>query len=109
MEVMAAPGLKSDILKVRLGEDTRRMVLYNTLISYDDLVLMLQRVFDGKLRSSDEVTLKYQDEGNVIVAFLSFSIIFGVTIVIHSILHTYLSCLYLLPVYYIIVRTCMIM
>ena len=60
---MATPSRKSDILKVRLGQDTRRMVLYNTLISYDDLVLMLQRVYDGKLRSSDEVTLKYKDEG----------------------------------------------
>ena len=60
---MANPSRKSDILKVRLGEDTRRMVLYNTQISYDDLVLMLQRVFEGKLRSSDEVTLKYYDEG----------------------------------------------
>ena len=54
---------KGDILKVRLGDDTRRMVLFNTNISYDDLVLMLQRVFDGLLRSNDEVTLKYIDEG----------------------------------------------
>lgn len=54
---------KGDILKVRLGDDTRRLVLFNTNISYDDLVLMLQRVFDGNLRSNDEVTLKYVDEG----------------------------------------------
>ena len=54
---------KGDILKVRLGDDTRRMVLFNTNISYDDLVLMLQRVFDGRLSSNDEVTLKYIDEG----------------------------------------------
>jgi protein TFG len=54
---------KGDILKVRLGEDTRRVMIYNTNISYDDLVLMLQRIYDGKLKSTDEVTLKYYDEG----------------------------------------------
>lgn len=54
---------KGDILKVRLGDDTRRIVLYNTHISYDDLVLMLQRVYNGGLKSTDEVTLKYYDEG----------------------------------------------
>lgn len=54
---------KGDILKVRLGNDLRRLVLYNTHISYDDLVLMLQRVYGGKLKSSDEVTLKYYDDG----------------------------------------------
>ena len=54
-----------DVLKVRLGNDTRRLVLYNTHISYDDLVLMLQRVFEGKLSPTDDVTLKYFDEGIV--------------------------------------------
>ena len=57
---------KGDILKVRLGNDLRRLVLYNTHISYDDLVLMLQRVYGGKLKSTDEVTLKYYDDGKLI-------------------------------------------
>lgn len=60
---MADSSRKGDILKVRLGDDIRRMVLYNTHISYDDLVLMLQRVYNGKLKSSDDVALKYYDEG----------------------------------------------
>ena len=54
---------KGDILKVRLGSDIRRLVLYNTHISYDDLVIMLQRIYDGQLKSSDDVTLKYYDDG----------------------------------------------
>ena len=55
------------ILKVRLGDDIRRMVLYNTYISYDDFLLMLERVYDGKLKSSDNVTLKYYDEDNDLI------------------------------------------
>ena len=58
-----ATEYKGDILKVRLGNDTRRFVLYNTHISYDDLVLMLQRIYDGQLKGTDDVTLKYYDDG----------------------------------------------
>ncbi len=54
---------KGNILKVRLGNDTRRQLLYNANISYNDLVLMLQRIFGGKLQPTDDVTLKYFDEG----------------------------------------------
>ena len=67
-ERMTDLNRKGDILKVRLGDDVRRMVLYNTHISYDDLVLMLQRVYDGKLKSSDDVALKYYDEGEVLLS-----------------------------------------
>lgn len=55
--------IKGNILKVRLGNDTRRQMLYNTNISYNDLVLMLQRIYSGKLKPSDDITLKYFDEG----------------------------------------------
>lgn len=54
---------KGNILKVRLGNDTRRQMLYNTNISYNDLVLMLQRIYAGILKASDDITLKYFDEG----------------------------------------------
>lgn len=58
---------KGNILKVRLGNDTRRQVLYNTSISYNDLVLMLQRIFEGTLQPADDITLKYFDEGQYYV------------------------------------------
>lgn len=63
IHLMMSVSSKGDILKVRLGDDTRRLVLYNTHISYDDLVLMLQRIYNGQLKSSDDVTLKYYDDG----------------------------------------------
>lgn len=51
------------IIKVQLGEDIRRIPIHNEDITYDELVLMMQRVFRGRLTSNDEVTLKYKDEG----------------------------------------------
>lgn len=32
-------------------------------MTLDDLVLMMQRVFQNRLKPSDDITLKYQDEG----------------------------------------------
>ena len=51
------------IIKARLGDDVRRIPIFNEDITYDELVLMLQRVFRGKLSNTDDVTLKYSDEG----------------------------------------------
>lgn len=51
------------IIKVRLEDDIRRIPIHNEAITYDELVLMMQRVFRGKITSSDDVTIKYKDEG----------------------------------------------
>ena len=51
------------IIKARLGDDIRRVPIHNEDITYDELLLMLQRVFRGKLSNSDDVTLKYCDDG----------------------------------------------
>nr|CAD7410422.1 unnamed protein product [Timema poppensis] len=50
------------IIKVQLGDDVRRIPIHNEAITYDELVLMMQRVFRGRLSSSDEITIKYKDE-----------------------------------------------
>ena len=52
------------IIKARLGDDIRRVPIHNEEITHDELLLMLQRVYKGKLSNTDEVTLKYRDEGN---------------------------------------------
>ncbi|XP_054570021.1 protein TFG isoform X3 [Eptesicus fuscus] len=52
------------IIKAQLGEDIRRIPIHNEDITYDELVLMMQRVFRGKLLSNDEVIIKYKDEVN---------------------------------------------
>lgn len=51
------------IIKVQLGDDIRRIPIHNEAITYDELVLMMQRVFRGKLTSNDDITIKYKDEG----------------------------------------------
>ena len=51
------------ILKAKLGDDIRKIPIFNEDITYDELLLMMQRVFRGKLSNTDEVTVKYQDDG----------------------------------------------
>ena len=58
------------IIKVQLGEDIRRIPIHNEDITYDELVLMMQRVYRGKLTSSDDIAIKYKDEGNVLLNVL---------------------------------------
>lgn len=53
------------IIKVQLGDDIRRIPIHNEAITYDELVLMMQRVFRGKLTSSDDILIKYKDEGTI--------------------------------------------
>jgi len=67
------------IIKASLGHDTRRMPIHNDEITYDELILMMQRVFKGKLEANDEVTIKYKDEDGDLVTIadnndLSFAI-----------------------------------
>jgi len=51
------------VIKSRLGEDVRRVPVLNDDLTYDELMLMMQRVYRGKLTGSDEINIKYSDEG----------------------------------------------
>ncbi|XP_014262344.1 protein TFG-like isoform X2 [Cimex lectularius] len=67
------------IIKVQLGDDVRRIPIHNEAITYDELVLMMQRVFRGKLNSSDDITIKYKDEdGDLITIFDSSDLSFAI-------------------------------
>ena len=58
------------LIKVRLGEDVRRIPIHNEDITYDELVLMMQRVFKGQIESSDDILIKYADEdGDLVTIF----------------------------------------
>ncbi|GJQ67769.1 hypothetical protein Trydic_g16564 [Trypoxylus dichotomus] len=61
------------IIKVQLKDDIRRIPIHNEAITYDELVLMMQRVFRGKITSSDDVTIKYKDEDGDLVTILDSS------------------------------------
>lgn len=67
------------IIKAQLGDDIRRIPIHNEDITYDELVLMMQRVFRGKLSNSDDVVIKYKDEdGDLITIFDSSDLSFAI-------------------------------
>ncbi|GAB6032535.1 hypothetical protein CHUAL_011428 [Chamberlinius hualienensis] len=67
------------IIKVQLGDDIRRIPIHNEDITYDELVLMMQRVFRGKLSNNDDVVIKYKDEdGDLITIFDSSDLQFAI-------------------------------
>jgi hypothetical protein len=49
--------------QAQLNDDIRRIPIHNDAITYDELVLMMQRVFRGQLDNTDDITIKYKDEG----------------------------------------------
>jgi len=51
------------ICQVQLGDDIRKVLIHNESITYDELLLMMQRIFNGKLTANDDLTIKYKDEG----------------------------------------------
>ncbi|KAM6985501.1 LOW QUALITY PROTEIN: protein TFG [Aplochiton taeniatus] len=61
------------IIKAPAGDDIRRIPIHNEDITYDELVLMMQRVFRGKLQSNDEVTIKYKDEDEDLITIFDSS------------------------------------
>ncbi|CAL1539699.1 unnamed protein product [Lymnaea stagnalis] len=61
------------IIKVALGDDIRRIPIHNEDITYDELVLMMQRVYRGKLSTNDEITIKYKDEDNDLITIFDSS------------------------------------
>ncbi|XP_076819606.1 uncharacterized protein LOC143465274 isoform X2 [Clavelina lepadiformis] len=67
------------IIKARLGSDIRRIPIHNEDITYDELILMMQRVFRDTLRPDEDVVLKYADEdGDLITVFDDSDINFAI-------------------------------
>jgi len=57
------------VIKVSFGDDIRCIPIHNEDITYDELVLMMQRVFRGKVNTGDDVLIKYKDEGLILMMF----------------------------------------
>jgi len=55
------------VIKCRLGDDMRRVPVVNEDLTYVELMTMMQRVYRGKLNASDDITVKYTDEGRAVV------------------------------------------
>ena len=50
-------------VKARCGREWRKFAVVNEEQTYDDFVMMLQRVFPGALDPAQPINIKYQDEG----------------------------------------------
>ena len=57
-------------IKASVGEDIRRIPIHNDDLTYDELVLMMQRVFKGVLKSDEDLVLKYRDEDGDLVSLV---------------------------------------
>lgn len=58
------------IIKARLEDDVRRIPIHNEDLTYNELILMMQRVFRNSLKSTDEIVVKYtDDDGDLITIF----------------------------------------
>jgi len=67
------------IIKARIGDDIRRIPIHNEDLTYDELILMMQRVFRGSLQPTDDITIKYADEdGDLITIFDDSDINFAI-------------------------------
>ena len=56
------------IIKASVGDDIRRIPILNDDLTYDELILMMQRVFRGVLETDEELVLKYKDEDGDLVS-----------------------------------------
>lgn len=56
------------IVKAQFQDDIRRIPITNDEITYDELILMMQRLF--KLQSDDEIHLKYKDDDNDLISII---------------------------------------
>jgi hypothetical protein len=55
-------NIESTVLKAKYGSDIRKSQLHHTQdLNFNDLVLMMQRVF--QIKSSSSIALKYRDGG----------------------------------------------
>ena len=53
------------VFKVKLDKEIKKIVIHNEEINFNELLLMMQRIFSEKIKSNDEFSIKYTDEGNI--------------------------------------------
>ncbi|CAF0808709.1 unnamed protein product [Rotaria sordida] len=68
------------IIKAQLGDDIRKMMIHNEDLTLNELVLMMERIFTGKISNSDELTIKYLDDDGDKITLLNDS---DLTVAVH--------------------------
>jgi protein TFG len=55
------------VFKVKLGKEIKKIVIHNDDINYNELLLMMQRIFSDKIKPNDDILMKYTDEENDLI------------------------------------------
>ena len=55
------------LFKVKLDNEIKKLMIHNDDLNYNDLILMLQRIFSNKIKQNDEFTIKYTDDENDLI------------------------------------------
>lgn len=55
------------VFKIKLDKEIKKIVIHNDDINYNELLLMMQRIFSEKIKPNDEFTIKYTDEENDLI------------------------------------------
>ena len=51
------------IFKVKLDNEIKKVIIHNDEINYNEMVLMIQRIFSDRIKTKDEFRIKYADDG----------------------------------------------
>lgn len=61
------------IFKVKLDNEIKKVIIHNDEINYNEMVLMIQRIFSDRIKTKDEFRIKYADDGtNTILNYLEY-------------------------------------
>ncbi|CAF0803714.1 unnamed protein product [Brachionus calyciflorus] len=55
------------LFKVKLNNEIKKLMIHNDDLNYNDLILMLQRIFSDKIKQNDEFKIKYTDDENDLI------------------------------------------
>ncbi|CAF0912949.1 unnamed protein product [Didymodactylos carnosus] len=77
------------IIKAQLNDDIRKIMIHNEELTLDELSLMMERVFVGKINSTDQLIIKYLDDDGDKITLLTDSDL-TVALHFHQILRLYL-------------------
>lgn len=61
------------IFKVKLDKEIKKVIIHNDEINYNELLLMIQRIFSDRIRPNDEFRIKYADDENDLITIANDS------------------------------------
>lgn len=61
------------VFKVKLDSEIKKIVIHNEDINFNELLLMMQRIFSDKIKPNDEFSIKYTDEENDLITLANDS------------------------------------